>query len=51
MTSDGQHLFTRMPFSMVNSCATLVRGLRKILEGMPGEESDIFLGSCRLLQG
>ena len=25
-----------MPFDMVNSGATLVRGLRKILEGMPG---------------
>ena len=35
MTSDGQYEFTRMPFGMVNSGATLVRGLRKILEGMP----------------
>ena len=25
-----------MPFGMVNSGTTLVRGLRKILEGMPG---------------
>ena len=34
MTTDGQYEFTRMPFGMVNSGATLVRGLRKILEGM-----------------
>ena len=34
VTPDGQYEFTRMPFSMVNSGATLVRGLRKILEGM-----------------
>ena len=31
----------RMPFGMVNSGATLVRGLRKILEGMPGVRSYI----------
>ena len=30
-----------MPFGMVNSGATLVRGLRKILEGMPGVRSYI----------
>ena len=36
VTPDGQYEFTRMPFGMVNSGATLVRGLRKILEGMPG---------------
>ena len=36
MTPDGQYEFTRMSFGMVNSGATLVRGLRKILEGMPG---------------
>ena len=35
LTPDGQYGFTRMPFRMVNSSATLVRGLRKILEGMP----------------
>ena len=34
-TPDGQYEFTRMSFGMVNSGATLVRGLRKILEGMP----------------
>ena len=38
---DGQYEFTRMPFGMVNSGATLVRGLRKILEGMPGVGSYI----------
>ena len=36
VTPDGQYEFMRMPFGMVNSGATLVRGLRKILEGMPG---------------
>ena len=36
VTPDGQYEFTRMPFGMVNSGATLVRGLRKILDGMPG---------------
>ena len=40
VTPDGQYEFTRMPFGMVNSGATLVRGLRKILDGMPG------VGSC-----
>ena len=39
VTPDGQYEFTRMPFSMVNSGATL--GLRKILEGMPGVGSYI----------
>ena len=34
VTPDRQYEFTRMPFGMVNSGATL-RGLRKILEGMP----------------
>ena len=38
---DRQYEFTRMPFGMVNSGATLVRGLRKILEGMPGVGSYI----------
>ena len=42
VTPDGQYEFTRMPFGMVNSGATLVRGLRKILEGMPGVGS--YLG-------
>ena len=32
VTPDGQYEFTRMPFGMVNSGATLVRGLRKILD-------------------
>ena len=41
VTPDGQYKFTRMPFGMVNSGATLVRGLRKILEGMPGVGSYI----------
>ena len=41
VTPDGQFEFTRMPFGMVNSGATLVRGLRKILEEMPGVRSYI----------
>ena len=41
VTPDGQYEFTRMPFGMVNSGATLVRGLRKILDGMPGVGSYI----------
>ena len=41
VTPDGQYEFTRMPFGMVNSCATLVRGLRKILDGIPGVGSYI----------
>ena len=32
-TSDGQYEFLRMPFGMVNSRATLIRGLKKIQEG------------------
>ena len=35
MAPDGQYEFTRMQFGIVNSGATLVRGLRKILERMP----------------
>ena len=35
VTPDGQYEITRMPFGMVNSGGTLVRGLKKILEGMP----------------
>ena len=41
VTPNGQFEFTRMPFGMVNSGATLVRGLRKILEGIPGVRSYI----------
>ena len=49
VTPDGQYEFTRMPFGMVNSDATLVRGLRKIPEGMPGVRSyiDIVIYSDR----
>ena len=36
VTPDEQYEFTRMPFGMVNLGATLVIGLGKILEGMPG---------------
>ena len=41
VTPYGQYEFTRMPFDVVNSGATLVRGLSKILEGMPGVGSNI----------
>ena len=41
VTPDGQYEFTRMQFRMGNSDATLVRGLRKILERMPGDGSYI----------
>ena len=41
VTPDRQYKFTRMPFGMVNSGATLVRVLRKILEVMPGVGSYI----------
>ena len=41
MTPEEQYEFTRMQFRMVNSGATLVRGLRKILEGMPRVRSYI----------
>ena len=38
VTPDGQYEFMGMPFGMVNSEATctLVRGLRKVLEGQSG---------------
>ena len=42
MTTDGQYEFTRMPFGMVNSGATLVRGIRKILEGIPRVRSYFY---------
>ena len=45
VTPDGQYEFTMMPFGMVNSGATLVRGFRKILEGMPGVGSYIVIYS------
>ena len=41
LTPIGQYEFTKIPFGMVNSGSTLVRGLRKILEGMPGVGSYI----------
>ena len=41
VTPDGQYEFTRMPFGMVNSGATLVKGLRKIVEGKTGVGSYI----------
>ena len=48
VTLDGQYEFLRMPFGMVNSGATLVRGLKKVLEGLSGVSSyidDIVINS------
>ena len=41
LTPDGQYEFLWMPFGMVNSGATLVRGLKKVLEGLSGVDSYI----------
>ena len=34
VTPDGLYEFLKMPFSMVNSAATLKRGMKKLLKGM-----------------
>ena len=34
VTPDGQYEFLWMPFEMVNSGATFVRGMKKFLEGL-----------------
>ena len=36
VTPDGQYELLQMPFEMVNSGATLVRGLEKVLKGLSG---------------
>ena len=36
VTRDGHYEFLRMPFGIVNSEATLVQGLKKVLEGLLG---------------
>ena len=41
VTPDRQYEFLRMPFGMVNSGATLVQGLKKVLEGLSGVGSYI----------
>ncbi len=41
VTPDGSYEFMKMPFSMVNNGATLVRGLRKLLGNI--EEADSFI--------
>ena len=41
VTPDRQNEFLRMPFGMVNSGATLVQGMKKVLEGLPGVSSYI----------
>ena len=38
MTPDGSYEFMRMPFGMKNSEATLVRGMRKLLQDMDNVE-------------
>ena len=34
VTPDGTYEFTKMPFGMVNSGATLARGMRKIIDDL-----------------
>ena len=41
VTPDGQYEFLQMPFGMVNSGATLVLGLKKVLDGLSGVGSYI----------
>ena len=41
VTLDGTYEFLQMPFGMKNSGATLVRGMKELLSGMSGVESDI----------
>ena len=41
VTPDGKYEFLQMPFGMVNSGATLVRGLKNVLEGVSGVDSYI----------
>ena len=41
ITPDGVFEFLRMPFGMMNSGATLVRAMRKLLDGLDGVESYI----------
>ena len=41
VTPDGSYEFTKMPFGMVNSAATLVRAMRKLLAGLDNVDSYI----------
>ena len=41
MTPNGQYEFLQMPFGMLNSGATLVQRLKKVLEGLSGVGSYI----------
>ena len=41
VTPDGQYEFIRMPFGMVNSGATFVRGMKKLLKDLPGVDNYI----------
>jgi hypothetical protein len=41
VTPDGKYEFLRMPFGMVNSGATLVRGMRKLLTDLDGADNYI----------
>ena len=41
VTPDGTYKFVKMPFGMVNSGGTLVRGLRKLLSDLEGIETYI----------
>jgi len=40
VTPDGSYEFLKMPFGMVNSAATLKRGMKKLLKGMKNVEFD-----------
>ncbi len=41
VTPDGSYEFLKMPFGMVNSAATLVRAMRKLLAGLDNVDSYI----------
>jgi len=46
---DGSYEFLKMPFGMVNSAATLKRGMKKLLKGMTNVEfywDDILVHTC-----
>jgi hypothetical protein len=48
VTHDGSYEFVRMPFGMMNSGATLVRGIRKLLDDL--DEADSYIDDNRDLK-
>ena len=53
VTPDGTYEFLKMPFGMMNSGATFVRGIRKMLKGMNHVDSiidDILIHTCLWLE-